>query len=163
MSTLTGVIKAATRLGISVTPTESDLWVDVGFLYISSTLYPIEFEDAITPSIVEPDFEWHGWPVEEVHVGLLPPRIYRRSLVKYWDYKNTPPESIGIGLLAPTISRKTAVRYLTYSNTEPETIGVGLLPPTIFRKKVADYLEYEIPEESISVGLLAPIIKRTNT
>ena len=130
---------------------------------LTSTLYPIEFEDGIAPSLSEPSAQWSKWPVDSVGIGLLPPAIYRRAAVKYFEYENGEPESIGVGLLAPAVSRKTEVRYLTYDKAEPEQLSVGLLPPAIFRKKVVDYLEYEIPEESISVGLLAPTIKRTNT
>lgn len=129
---------------------------------LTSRLYPIEFGDGIAPGLVEPSAQWNEWPVESVEVGLLPPVISRRTAVRYLEYDNGEPESIGVGLLAPTVSRKTEVRYLVYDKAEPEQLSVGLLPPAVFRKKVADYLEYEIPEESISVGLVAPVIKRTN-
>ena len=130
---------------------------------MTSTLYPVEFEDGIAPNLVEPSAQWSKWPVESVGVGLLAPAVVRRNAVRYLTYSNAETEAIGVGLLAPTISRKTKTRYLTYDKAEPEQLSIGLLPPAIFRKKVADYLEYEIPEESISVGLLAPTIKRTNT
>src|SRR5690554_2760613 len=138
-----------------------DLLYPLG-ITLTSTLYPIEFEDGIAPSLVEPSAQWSKWPVEAVGVGLRPPAIYRRAAVRYSEYKNGEPESIGVGLLAPIVSRKTEVRYLVHE-VEPEQLSIGLLPPAVFREKVADYLEYEIPEESVSVGLLAPIIKRTNT
>src|SRR5690606_36255195 len=109
---------------------------------LTSRLYPIEFSDGIAPGLVEPGVSWLTPPTDSVGIGLLPPAIYRRDAVKYWDYKNTPPESIGVGLVAPTISRSTVARYLTYENAEPEQLNIGLLPPAIFRKKVADYLEY---------------------
>ena len=157
MKTLKGVIAATTGKGV-VVPDESDLHMVPWYFVLSSGLYAVEFEDAIAPSIIEPNFEWLGWPVEEVHVGLLPPNIYRRNAVKYWNYNNTPPESMEVSLLAPVISRQTEIRYLTYG-AEPEAIGVGLLAPAISRRT---HPVYTIPEESISVGLLAPTITRTN-
>lgn len=131
-------------------------------LTLTSTLYPLEFDDGIAPGLVEPSAQWNGWPVESVNIGLLPPTIYRRAAVRYFEYNNGEPEAIGVGLVAPTVSRKSAIRYLVYDKAEPEQLDIGLLPPAIFRKKVADRFDYIIPEESISVGLLAPTIKRTN-
>src|SRR5690554_5821075 len=127
---------------------------------LTSNLYPLEFDDGISPGLVEPSAQWNKWPVESVGVGLLPPAIYRRAAVRYFEYDNGEPESIGVGLLAPAVSRKTEVRYLTYENGEPEAVEVGLLAPTISRR---NHPTYSIEEESISVGLLAPAIKRTNT
>jgi|SRR5690554_1297592 len=139
-----------------------DLLYPLG-LTLTSNLYPIEFDDGIVPGLVEPSAKWSEWPVESVEIGLLPPAIYRRAAVRYFEYENGEPEAIEVGLLAPAISRKAEVRYLVYDKAEPEQLSVGLLPPAVFREKVADYLEYEIPEETIEVGLLAPTIKRTNT
>ena len=132
-------------------------------LTLTSSLYPLEFDDGIAPGLVEPSAQWNVWPVESVGIGLLPPAIYRRAAVRYTSYENAEPEAIGVGLLAPSVSRKTEARYLVYDKAEPEQLSVGLLPPAVFREKVADRFDYIIPEESISVGLLAPTIKRINT
>lgn len=132
---------------------------------LTSKLYPLEFSDGIAPGLVEPYADRRtvlktSYIDDSVSVGLLAPSIRRTTVVRYLTYENGEPESIGVGLTAPEISRRNTVK--TY-RAEPEQMSIGLLPPAIFRKKVADYLEYEIPEESISVGLLAPTIKRTNT
>jgi hypothetical protein len=132
---------------------------------LTSNLYPLEFSDGIAPGLVGPSTDRktilkNFYVDDSVGVGLLPPAIYRRAAVRYFEYKNGEPESVEVGLVAPSISRRNTVK--TY-RAEPEQLSIGLLPPAVFRKKVADYLEYENPEESISVGLLAPTIKRTNT
>lgn len=163
MSTLTGVIKAAINLDYYPDIRESDLYTDNSHFFLTSGLYPVEYTDTLVPNMVKPEFRWQEWQVDEVSIGLLPPKVYRRNAVKYWDYKNTPPESIGIALLAPSVSRVTAVRYLTYDNAEPESLAVAMLPPAVFRQKVADYFDYIIPEESLAVAMLAPSVKRTNT
>lgn len=131
-------------------------------LTLTSTLYPLEFDDGIAPNMVEPSTDRNTvlknfYVDDSMGVGLLAPAIHRRAAVRYLEYKNAEPESIGVGLLAPAIHRRNQPNY---RNAEPETIGVGLLEPAISRR---NYPVYSTPEESISVGLLAPTIKRTNT
>lgn len=161
MKTLKGVIAATTGKG-EVVPNESDLHMVPWYFILSSGLYAIEFEDGITPTMVEPSTDRRTvlknfYIDDSVGVGLIAPTISRRSVLKTY---RAEPETIGIGLVAPTISRKAAVRYLVYDKAEPEAIGVGLLAPAISRR---NHPVYTTEEESISVGLLAPTIKRTNT
>lgn len=130
-------------------------------LTLTSTLYPMEFDDGIAPSMVEPSADRRAilknfYMDDSVGVGLVAPTISRRTAVRYLTYDGVP-EAIGVGLVAPTISRRNTVK--TY-RVEPEPISVGLLPPSVKRKT---HPVYRAPEESISVGLLAPTIKRTNT
>lgn len=127
-------------------------------LTLTSGPYPLEFDDGIAPGLVEPEVSWLTPPTDSVGIGLVAPVIYRRALVRYLSYENWEPESLGIGLVAPTINRKTEVRYLVHE-MEPEQLSIGLLPVIVSRR---NHPKYTIPEESISVGLLAPAIKRIN-
>lgn len=134
-------------------------------IILTSRLYPIAFSDGIAPSFAGAEVREIPVPNSDdaVGVGLLAPAIFRRTAVRYLTYSAAEPEALNVGLLAPAISRKTEVRHLTYSNAEPEELQVGLVAPSISRKKVADYFDYIIPEETITVGLVTPTIKRTNT
>jgi len=129
---------------------------------LTSTLYPIEFDDSLAPSAVAPSMSWEVPPMDSMSISMLPPAIYRRPAVRYLTYDRGEPEALGVAMLAPSVSRVTEVRYLTY-NGEPESLSVAMLPPAVFRQKVADYYDYTIPEESISVAMLAPTVKRTNS
>ena len=160
MSTLTGVIKAATRLGISETPAESDLRVDAESLYISSTMYPIEFEDAMTVAARAPKVKAiKAGAVDVMSIGMLAPVITRTTAVRYLDHPGGEPEELSVAILAPTISRNTVVRYLTYDNAEPEELSVSILAPAASRKT---HPVYAVEPEEISVAILAPtVIRRT--
>lgn len=129
---------------------------------LTSTLYPIEFDDSLAPSVAAPSVSWGTPPMDSMTVSMVAPAVYRRAAVRYFTYENGEPEALGVTMLAPSVSRVTAVSYLTY-NGEPESLSVAMLPPAVFRQKVADYYDYTIPEESISVAMLAPTVKRTNS
>src|SRR5690554_3165420 len=97
---------------------------------LTSKLYPLEFSDGIAPGLVEPSADRktilkNFYMEDSVGVGLLPPAVYRRSAVRYFEY-NGEPESVVVGLVAPAISRRNTVK--TYQ-AEPEQLSIGLLPP----------------------------------
>lgn len=130
---------------------------------LTSTLYPIEFDDSLAPSAAAPSVSWEMPPMDSMSISMLPPAIYRRPAVRYLTYDRGEPEALGVAMLAPSVSRREAVRYLTYDNAEPESLSVAMLPPAVFRQKVADYHDYTIPEESLAIAMLAPTVTRTNT
>lgn len=127
-------------------------------LTLTSTLYPLEFEDGIAPNMVEPSAALRTvlknfYTDDSLGVGLLAPVVSRRSAARVYSHD----DNMAVGLLAPVVYRRNPPEY---RNAEPEAIGVGLLEPTVSRHT---YPVYSTEEESISVGLLAPTIKRTNT
>lgn len=125
---------------------------------LTSTLYPIEFDDSLAPSVAAPSVSWGTPPMDSMTVSMVAPAVYRRAAVRYFTYEDGEPEALGVSMLAPSVSRVTVVRHLTYDNAEPESLSVAILPPAVSRQKVADRFEYTIPEESLAIAMLAPTV-----
>lgn len=133
---------------------------------LTSTLYPLEFMDSLAPSVVAPILRYGTPPMDAMQVGLVAPTVVRKTVVRYLTYTAAEPEALNVGLVAPSIKRENTIippKYWVYRDSEPEKLQVGLVAPSISRKKVADRFVYRIPTETITVGLVAPVIKRTNT
>src|SRR5690554_858773 len=77
---------------------------------LTSTLYPIEFDDSLAPSAVAPSMSWEVPPMGSMSISMLPPAIYRRPAVRYLTYDRGEPEALGVAMLAPSVSRVTEVQ-----------------------------------------------------
>lgn len=126
---------------------------------LTSTLYPIEFDDSLEPSAAAPGVYRRVPPVtnhdDAMGIAMLAPAVYRRAAVRYLTYEYE--EALGIAMLAPSVYRRGSPEY---DKAEPESLAVALLPPAVSRR---NHPVYTIPEESISIAMLAPTVTRTNT
>ena len=128
-------------------------------VFLTSTLYPIEFDDDMSVAARAPSVKvLSAGSEDKMSVSMLAPVITRTTTVRYLDYHGEP-EELTVSILAPTISRRTEVRYLTYDNAEPEELSVSILEPTVSRKT---HPVYAMEPEELSVSILAPtIVRRT--
>lgn len=131
---------------------------------LTSTLYPIEFDDSLAPIAAAPGVYRRVPPVtnhdDAMGIAMLAPAVYRRPAVRYWIYDKAEPEALGVAMLAPSVSRVTEVRYLTYDKAEPESLAVAMLPPAVSRR---NHPVYTIPDEPLAIAMLAPTVTRTKT
>ena len=102
--------KSDNTVGISAVVYDDRVYMDddrdpQNEVYLTSTLYPIEFED-------------------DMAVAARAPRVKAM--------RAGAEDAMSIGMLAPTISRRTENR--TYDNAEPEELSVTMLAPTIARR-----------------------------
>lgn len=127
---------------------------------LTSGLYPIIFDDSLTPSAAAPGVLRKEPPEprndDAMGIAILAPSVSRVTVVRYLSYEYE--ESLGIAMLAPAVSRRSQVRI--YDKAEPESLAVTMLPPAVSRR---NHPTYTIPEESLAIAMLAPTVTRTNT
>lgn len=126
---------------------------------LTSTLYPIEFEDSYGVVPQAPSVDWATPPLDSYSVTPLPPRVEITSTVRYLDYDNGAPESYSVTPLAPSVSVVSRVRYLEYRDGQPEAYSVVPMPPEVTITTSAGYVEYRMEPESYSVTPLAPEVR----
>lgn len=126
---------------------------------LTSTLYPIEFEDAYGVEPLKPSVNWATPPMDTYGVVPLAPQVKIVSSVRYREYTNGEPEAYGVSPLAPSVTITTQVRYWTYDEGEPEAYSIAPLAPSVKLITSAGYVTYEVDPESYSVAPLAPSVR----
>lgn len=128
---------------------------------LTSTLYPVEFDDSFGVVPLAPDANWWTPPLDAYEVVPLAPTVKIISSVRYLEYDNGEPEAYSVTPLAPSVVVTTQVRYLTYDNGDPDSYVIVPSPPVVSVITLAAYLTYEIDPEACSIAPLAPIVKVT--
>ena len=125
MSTLTGVIKASTKLGTDVVPAESDLYVLVDFTILSTPPYPFMGADKVSGNF-DIDVELNPPPRGISATGLANIKLKAKMVntVEYGEFIQPLSEAAGLTNVALKAKLVNTVIYGEYRHPLPEATGL---------------------------------------